>query len=719
MTPIPHTRDLVLVGGGHTHALVLRHFGMNPVPGLRLTVINPGPTAPYTGMLPGHVAGHYDRDALEIDLYRLARFAGARLLVDSATGLDLVAREVHLASGRRIGYDAASLDIGVTSALPELPGFSDHGVPAKPLGPLAARWRAFLDNGGGSAAAVIGGGVAGVELSLAMAHRLRQVRGDARVTVLERDRALAGLAPAAERRLRARLKAEGIVLREGVEVARLTADAVELSDGEKVASAFTVSAAGARPHSWLAETGLDLQGGYVTVDRYLASSDAAIFAAGDCAHLAFAPRPKAGVYAVRAAPVLAANLTAALAGGARRVFRPQHDYLKLISLGQKDAIAERSGLALSGPWVWRLKDRIDRKFMDKLNRLQPMAGPPLPARVAKGVRDELAGKPLLCGGCGAKIGQAALTRALARLPDPRKGLLRAPGDDAALLAIGGETQVLTTDHLAAFTGDPALMARIAALHAMGDIWAMGATPEAALAQISLPRMSSALQARTLSEIMEAAAGAFAETGAAIAGGHTTQGAELSIGFTVTGRAPDRPIGLDGARPGDALILTRPIGSGVLLAADMALEARGDDLAALFETMTQPQGDAAARLAGAHAMTDITGFGLAGHLLNLAQASGVSAEIDLDAIPLYRGAAELAARGVRSSIWRANRAAAGDLALPDRPEADLLFDPQTAGGLLAAVPPEQSDDLVGALEELGHRAARIGTLAEGKPAIRLR
>src|SRR6056297_997283 len=155
MTPIPYTRDLVLVGGGHSHALVLKHFGMNPVPGLRLTVINPGPTAPYTGMLPGHVAGHYDRDALEIDLYRLARFAGARLLVDTARGLDLAAREIHLASGRRIAYDAASLDIGVTSALPELPGFSDHGVPAKPLGPLAARWRAFLDDGGGPAAAVV------------------------------------------------------------------------------------------------------------------------------------------------------------------------------------------------------------------------------------------------------------------------------------------------------------------------------------------------------------------------------------------------------------------------------------------------------------------------------------------------------------------------------------------------------------------------------------
>ncbi|MEM9709701.1 MAG: selenide, water dikinase SelD [Pseudomonadota bacterium] len=704
MTPTPLTRDLVLIGGGHAHALVLRQLGMRPVAGLAVTVINPGPTAPYTGMLPGHIAGHYPREALEIDLYRLARFAQGRLLVDRAVAIDRDAKTVDLASGRTIAYDIASLDIGVTSDLPALPGFSEHGVAAKPLGPLAARWRDFLAEGGADRAAVIGGGVAGVELAFAMAHRLRQTRADARVTLLERATAMSALKPATARRLRARLEPGGVDLLEDVAVESIAGEEVLLNGHAPIRSAFTVSAAGARPFPWLAETGLDLSGGYAAVDQYFRTSDPAIFAVGDCAHFAPDPRPKAGVYAVRAAPVLYQNLVAAVAGGPKRSFRPQRDYLKLISLGRKDAIGERSGLAVSGPWVWRWKDRIDRAFMEKLDALRPMATPQLKGPVAHGVREELSGAPRLCGGCGAKVGPGALAAALDKLP-PAQDVSRPIGDDAAIFEIGGARQILTTDHLPAFTGDPYPMARIAALHAMGDIWAMGAKPELALAQITLPRMAAALQTRWLDEILAAAGATFAEAGAEIAGGHTSQGPALAIGFTVTGRAEGAPITLAGAKVGDALLLTRPIGSGVLLAADMDLAAKGDDLAALFATLTTSQGDAAALLGEAHAMTDVTGFGLAGHLRNMLAACGVGAEIDLGAIPVFAGAERAASNGQRSSLLAANRSGVPELQATG-PRADLLFDPQTAGGLLAALPEERARDLIAELHRRGHRSAAV-------------
>ncbi|WP_162631039.1 FAD-dependent oxidoreductase, partial [Meridianimarinicoccus zhengii] len=174
---LPMTRDLVLVGGGHTHALVLRAFAMRPVGGVRLTLIDPGPVAAYSGMLPGFVAGHYSRTALEIDLVRLAHAAGARLVTGAAEGIDPAAGHVHVAGRAPIGWDVCSVDVGITSAMPDLPGFAAHGVPAKPLGPFAQRWAAFADRvaAGELAAprvAVIGAGVAGVELALAMAHRL-------------------------------------------------------------------------------------------------------------------------------------------------------------------------------------------------------------------------------------------------------------------------------------------------------------------------------------------------------------------------------------------------------------------------------------------------------------------------------------------------------------------------------------------------------------------
>ncbi len=186
----------------------------------------------------------------------------------------------------------------------------------------------------------------------------------------------------------------------------------------------------------------------------------------------------------------------------------------------------------------------------------------------------------------------------------------------------------------------------------GDVWSMGAAPQVALAQVTLPRMSEALQARTLAEVMAAAAEVFGAAGADLVGGHSTMGAETVIGFTVTGLC-DAPIGQDGARAGDAIVLTRPIGTGVVLAAEMAGAARGADVVAMLRTMQRPQGDAAAVLAGAHAMTDVTGFGLAGHLTAVCRASGVAAEISLEAVPVYDGAEDLAAAGHVSSLHGAN------------------------------------------------------------------
>ena len=175
MKTLPLTRDLVLIGGGHTHALVLRMWGMNPLPGVRVTVINPGPTAPYSGMLPGFVAGHYSRDDLDIDLVKLARFAGARLINGAAEHIDPVAKTITVTGRGLIAFDVASVDVGITSAMPLLAGFAEHGVPAKPLGTFASRWEAFRTTAQSPEIAVIGGGVAGAELAMAMAFALRDV----------------------------------------------------------------------------------------------------------------------------------------------------------------------------------------------------------------------------------------------------------------------------------------------------------------------------------------------------------------------------------------------------------------------------------------------------------------------------------------------------------------------------------------------------------------
>ncbi|MEL6600993.1 MAG: FAD-dependent oxidoreductase, partial [Pseudomonadota bacterium] len=174
---LPLTRDLVLIGGGHAHALLLRRWGMRPVPGVRLTVITPEPTAPYTGMLPGYVAGHYARRDLEIDILRLTRFAGGRIILSAATGVDPVAQTVTVPGRPPVRYDRLSINVGITSRVPDVPGLAETAVPAKPLSHFAERWDGFVQKVAEGTLppdiAVIGGGVGGVELALAMSHRLR------------------------------------------------------------------------------------------------------------------------------------------------------------------------------------------------------------------------------------------------------------------------------------------------------------------------------------------------------------------------------------------------------------------------------------------------------------------------------------------------------------------------------------------------------------------
>lgn len=713
--PLPLTRDIVLIGGGHAHALVLRMWGMNPLAGARLTVINPLPTAAYSGMLPGHIAGHYPRAALQLDLVKLARHAGARLVLGHAVAIDRAARLVQVPGRPPIAYDIASIDTGITARMPEIPGFAEHAVPVKPLDAFADAWEAYcLRARPGERVAVIGGGVAGVELALAFRHRLPQVE----VVVYEAAPEALGLigsgARAALLRHCARL---GVRLETGARIAEVQRGALLFDGGRLEAAAFILGTGATRPAEWLGATGLELHEGFVSVGPTLQSSDPLIFAAGDVAHLAYAPRPKAGVYAVREGPVLFDNVRAAASGGKLRPYKPQRDYLKLISAGSKHAVADKWRLPLDGAWLWRWKNRIDTRFMAMVHDLPAMPAPPLPAERAEGIEAVLGQKPL-CGGCGGKLGAGALTDVLATLPAPaRADVSEGAGGDAAVLAHAAGVQLFTTDHVRAFTEDPYLLGRVVALHAMGDIWAAGGQPQAALAQITLPRMAEALAARSATELLAGAAEALREAGADLVGGHTSLGAEVMAGFAITGLAP-HSLGHSRAQPGDALVLTKPLGTGVLLAAEMLKAASGDDVAACWASMATSSAPAARALIPlAHAMTDVTGFGLAGHLSGLCTASELGAEVSLAALPLLPGAEALAAAGHGSSLLAQNIAAcAGRISGKPGPRFDLLFDPQTSGGLLAALPMKKAAVLVTDLAAQGIRAAIIGQMREGPAAI---
>lgn len=724
--PLPLLKNVVLVGGGHAHALLLRKWAMKPLAGAQLTVINPGPTAPYTGMLPGFVAGHYRRDELDIDLVRLARFANARLVLGSATDLDQEGKTVTVPGRPPIPYDVCSIDIGITSVMPDLPGFVEHALAAKPLGRFANSWTSFVEerqasNSTDVSVAVIGGGVGGSELAMAMNYRLRTVGLNPTVTVIDRSEVADDIGEAGQVELRKTLAAQGVNILEHATVTSVTESGVQLTD-QFIDADLVVGAAGARPYPWLSTLGLDHHDGFLVVDETLRSrSDRSIFAVGDCAHMAFAPRPKAGVFAVRQAPILTHNIQAVLAGTSLKSFDPQSEYLKLISLGKKSAAADKYKRFVQSPKLWRLKDKIDRDFMDKLGDLPEMEAPTPPKFAVSGLHETVADHPPLCGGCGAKVGVDVLAGPLGELPtSTRTDVIRLPGDDAALLDMGTTKQVLTTDQLRTFTPDPFRMATIATLHAMGDIWAMGAAPQAVLVTITLPQLSSKLQEEWLREIMAGTVKALDDSGAEVVGGHTSMGAELSIGYSITGLLDQPAITLAGAQVGQKLVLTRPLGSGLLFAGEMQQRAKGADIAGLLDELERPQGDAAKLLAeaGATSMTDVTGFGLAGHLYGMCRESNVGAELVLDNIEVFDGASELAHSGLRSHLHASNAQAVPVIELGNV-RAPIIFDPQTAGGFLAAVPANVAEDVVAKLRARGDRASVIGTIVSGPPSISVR
>jgi selenide,water dikinase len=417
------------------------------------------------------------------------------------------------------------------------------------------------------------------------------------------------------------------------------------------------------------------------------------------------------------------NLRRSLLGQPLRRYRPQRHWLALIGTGGVQAVASRGTFFAAGHWVWRWKDWIDRRFMARFSDLPaPMTvSPPAPASALPLEHDEqrqaLSAQAMRCGGCGAKVGASVLGRALARLPLASAGrtdVILGVGDDAAVLRVPeGKALVQSIDFFRAFIDDPYVFGRIAANHALGDLFAMGAQAHSALALATLPPGLESRTEELLVQLLSGALKTFDDAACALVGGHSAEGRELALGFSVNGWI-DESLGAlmtkSALRPGDRLLLTKPIGTGVLLVAHQKLRARGQWIDAALEAMmlSNQRASQILREHGVRACTDLTGFGLAGHLLEMSRPSGVDVALDLSALPLLSGALESAAAGHVSSLHESNAQFGAALrgGSAGHPLMPLLFDPQTAGGLLAGVPAAQAEACIGALRAAGYAQAVV-------------
>ncbi len=364
---------LVLVGGGHSHVEVLRDWAREPMPAVRLTVLVDRPTAVYSGMVPGFVAGHYSLHDIEIDLRGLARRTDAAWVGAKATQLDPQERRLRVEGAPPVSYDTVSFDVGSTVSGLDRPGVMEHALRTRPIAEFVRSVDAFIARARsrpGFRLVVVGAGAAGVELAFAFSARFARegLRG-ASVLLLEAGpRILAGYPDSAARRIERNARARGIMIRCGTVVAEAHADRLTLENGEALPCDAFVWVAGAASLPLFDGSGLERdERGFVKVRETLqAVGHDEIFATGDCASLVTEPGlAKAGVYAVREGPVLAENLRARLTGRPLKPYRPQRDFLSLLNLGDGRAVASKWGLSAEGAWAWRLKDWIDRRFVER------------------------------------------------------------------------------------------------------------------------------------------------------------------------------------------------------------------------------------------------------------------------------------------------------------------------------------------------------------------
>ncbi len=735
----PIVKDLVLVGGGHSHVTVLKKFGMKPLSGVRLTLVSKDVMTPYSGMLPGLIAGHYTFEETHIDLGPLARFAGARFYNDIAVGLDLTNKRVLCRNRPPVAYDVISIDIGSAPRTIDVPGASENVVPVKPIDQFVAQWEKLqervLARQEKTRIGVVGGGAGGVEILLAIQYRLQQLlSSEGRSAdylefhlVTDTTEILPTHNPRVRTNFQRVLQQRAVNVHTGHRVVKVEPGRIYCQNDAQISLHEILWVTWAGAAGWVADTGLDVDElGFIQVNDYLQSpSHPEVFAAGDIATMINHPRPKAGVFAVRQGPPLAANLRRSLLNQPLKSFAPQKQFLSLISTGDKYAVASRSNWTTSGERIWRWKDWIDRRFMAKYRDLPEMA-----EETNTDIANGLAGKEAIkeisalamrCGGCGAKVGSTLLNRALNQLqPIDRQDVivgLHAPDDAAVVTVPTGMVMVHTVDFFRAIVDDPYLFGKIAANHSLSDIFAMGAEAQTALAIATLPYGLEAKVEDTLTQLLSGALEVLGEADTALVGGHTSEGAELSLGFAVNGLVEAADVlRKGGMEPGDRLILTKPLGTGTLFAADMRHQAKGPWIVGALDSMLQSNREGAQCLHQyrASACTDVTGFGLLGHLIEMTKSAGVDAELELNAIPLLAGALETTAAGITSSLQpqnvRLRRAIHNLEAVASDPRYPLLFDPQTSGGLLASVPSNQADACVTALRGLSYlETAIIGTV----------
>jgi len=716
-------------------------------------------------MLPGLIAGHYTEAEVHVDLARLCSWANVRFIEQRVSSINLESKTLNVGLGPNgsadvkntrpaIGFDVLSLDTGSTPEL-SVKGAQSFSVPVKPVHGFFQRWQSILarlqtqsHQSQTSIAAtdssqvgitafqpeplrsaklfsigVVGSGAGGFELVMAMRYALSDEVASCH-WIIRGERAIKERPEKVSEKALTAAKNAGVVIHMAFDVVEVRTGSIHARDGRSLSLNETVWCAAARAPAWPREAGFSVdKRGFVLTNAHLQSISAEfVFATGDIGTQQETPSDKAGVFAVRQAPVLFQNIRRYLLGNKLKVYRPQTDFVSLMATGDKSAIGNRGFITAQGAWVWRVKDFIDQKFMNQFRLLPEMRArqsyfkvPQALLKHSSVTEQEASNVAMRCRGCGGKVGATILDSVLEQLDCVQATGVesgQADAGDAAVVQTDYQLLVQSVDQISAVCSDPYVFARIATAHALSDIFASDAIAHSAQVLVSLPFADQSIVKRDLQQLMAGVVDALNENDCGLIGGHTSEAATMSLGFVVNGfRKSNSSVNSAAVNKGDHLVLTKPLGSGILLAGMMQQLAAGVDVRQVLSQMQQSNRTAAAVLYqnDVKAVTDVTGFGLLGHLHRLLAPFGVRATLKVENIPVFNGAIALVQKGVCSTLLEQNQHALKQLATEDLPDTiwqNILCDPQTSGGLLGIVPATQSDEVLIKLRDCGYGSASV-------------
>ncbi len=694
---IPINNDLVLIGGGHSHIMLMMELTKKPIQGNRITLISNEIDTPYSGMIPGFIEGIYTWRETHIDLYKLCfkldiRFINSEVLEISGTN-----KEIILKNRPKIKFDVLSINTGIQSNNKTIKGALKYSIPVKPISKLSNNFLNQIKKNNNIA--FIGGGPASVELALGLQKRFKNSKSNLKISIITGKNGLLSSFPQKTIKVaKQTLQNSKINVIEKVEVIEVQKDKLILSDKTKLKIEKSILSTNAMAPEWIKKSDIILNpNNFIIVNNKFQTNYDYVFAAGDVIDFNNQNLGKSGVFAVKSGKPLAKSIRGFIQKKVAVPYKFYKNYLSIIGLSNGLAIATKYHFTFTSKLSFMLKKLIDQNFVKKFNNLN-QNNYSLFTNLFK-IFDVIIQKNneniytnnMQCRGCAAKVDFNALKTTL------KKEIITTSEDAINIKNYSKLYQ--SVDMINSIVSDPYLLGKIAANHAISDIIAVKSKVISALMILQLPFSNSEINSRDLEQVTSGASDIFKLAGCSISGGHTMIGKDKDpvVGFSVLGEKKNEINNKirNKLKVNDILILTEKIGSGIIFAG-----INNDIIDSYYQIEVLNQmsrgnirfSNIADQLKTLH-MTDITGFGLANHLLNLIKrdAGKTGLTIYTDKIPIFDGVTEALSKKVRSSLFNKNFNTAQKELIYNRETKsidEILYDPQTVGGLAFIIPEEE-------------------------------